>query len=217
MTPLTIHQPAPCHESWEAMTPTDRGRHCAACHTEVVDFTHMSDAEVVAFVRQTTPGRRCGRFREDQVDRPLRAGEPPVPGWRRWVGAAVLVLASVVGLKARAQAPGPTERATAETRPPDADGSFLVHGVVRNRWGVPTAGARVRAGSVWDTTDAHGRFRLVLPRSSLKTVRFVVVYHRHPRREECRLFARMPFDSTRRKPYRLTLKKAPVIRNPGFY
>ena len=46
----TIHQPATCAESWDAMAPTDVGRHCASCQTQVVDFTRMSDGEVVAFL-----------------------------------------------------------------------------------------------------------------------------------------------------------------------
>lgn len=52
------------------MTPTEQGRHCAVCQTEVVDFTRMTDGEVLAFLRHTIPGHRCGMFREDQVGRP---------------------------------------------------------------------------------------------------------------------------------------------------
>ena len=219
MTPLTIHQPAPCHESWDAMTPTAMGRHCAACHTQVVDFTRMTDGEVVAFMRQTTPGRRCGRFREDQVGRSLLAAAPPVTGWRRWAGAAVLVVGSVFGLRARTHEPGPNTRAMAPaaTLPTDPDSLFLVQGVVRNRWGVRKEGVRVRMGSLRDTTDAHGHFQLLLPKRSLGTVRHIVLHYRNPHNEERLLTAKVLFDPTRTKPYHLTLKKAPVIRNPGFY
>jgi hypothetical protein len=199
MIPLTIHQPAPCHESWEAMTPTEMGRHCAACHTQVVDFTRMSDEEVVAFVRHTTPGRRCGRFREDQVGRPLRAAVTPVSGWRR---------------RAQGPEPGPITRPLAVT---DADSLLLVEGVVRNRWGARTEGVWVRMGSLRDTTDARGHFRLWLPKSRLGTVHTIVLNYRNPRHDERRLAARVPFDPARTKPYHITLKKAPVIRNPGFY
>lgn len=220
MSPLTIHQPAPCHESWEAMTPTDVGRHCAACQTQVVDFTNMTDGEVIAFLRQTTPGRRCGRFREDQVGRPLLAAAIPITRWRRWAGAAV-ILGSIVGLKARAQGqqPGPNKRAmaTATTHPTDADSSFLVQGVVRNRWGIRKEGVWVRMGSIRDTTDANGYFRLLLPKNSLGIRHYIVLNYQNPHNEKRRLTARVPFDSTRTRPYHITLKKAPVIRNPGFY
>ena len=199
------------------MTPTDVGRHCAACQTQVVDFTRMSDGEVIVFLRQTTPGRRCGRFREDQVGRPLLAAATPVTGWRRWAGAAVLLLGSVFGLKARAQEPGPNTRAMAPaaTRPTDSDSLFLVQGVVRNRWGGRKE--EVRMGSIRDTTNAKGYFRLWLPKSRLGTIRSIVLDYRNPHNEERHLTAREPFDPTRTKPYHITLKKAPVIRNPGFY
>jgi hypothetical protein len=44
-----------------------------------------------------------------------------------------------------------------------------------------------------------------------------VVNYRNPRHEKIHLAARVPFDSTRTDPYRIRLKKAPVVRNPGFY
>jgi len=217
MSALTIHQPAPCHESWDAMTPTDVGRQCAACQTQVVDFTRMSDGEVVAFLRQTIPGRRCGRFREDQVSRPLLAAATPVTGWRRWTGATLLLLGSVVGLKARAQQPGPNARATAATLPTDSDSLFLVQGVVRNQWRVRQEGVWVRVGSIRDTTNADGYFQLLLPKSRLATSRYIVLNYRNPHNEERHLTAKVPFNPTRTTPYHITLKKAPVIRNPGFY
>ncbi|WP_426058547.1 hypothetical protein [Hymenobacter sp. B1770] len=197
------------------MTPTEMGRLCAACHTQVVDFTSMSDEEVVAFVRHTTPGSRCGRFREDQVGRPLRAAVTPVSGWRRWAGAAVLLLGPVFGLKARAQGQESNTQALAPAM--DADSLLLVEGVVRNRWGARTEGVWVRMGSLRDTTDARGYFRLLLPKCRLGTVHTIVLNYHNPRHDERRLAARVPFDPARIKPYHITLKKAPVIRNPGFY
>jgi hypothetical protein len=70
-----------------------------------MDFTCMTDAEVVAFLRQY-PAVSCGRFRESQLNRELLAAQPvPVSGWRRWAGAvaAMLGLGSLVAPKAEAQ------------------------------------------------------------------------------------------------------------------
>ncbi|MGI4870003.1 MAG: hypothetical protein ACRYFX_02360 [Janthinobacterium lividum] len=220
MRPTTIHQPAPCHESWEAMTPTEVGRHCAACQTQVVDFTQMTDGEVVAFVSQYNPVRRCGRFREDQVDRPLVAAARPVTGWRRWAIATVLLAGSVFGLKAWAQGvkPGHNARAmspaaTSTTHSGIPDSMFLVRGVVRNRWGVRKAGVKVRitgTGGVRDTTDAKGYFHLLVPRQKLRNVGLIWVRYHY-------LWgAGVTFDSTRTKPYHIKLKKI-VFRNPGFF
>lgn len=40
-----LHIPTPCHESWDAMTPTSTGRHCAACNHTVLDVTELPVAE----------------------------------------------------------------------------------------------------------------------------------------------------------------------------
>lgn len=223
MQPVTIRQPAPCHESWAAMTPTAQGRHCAACQTEVVDFTRMTDAEVLAFLRHTTPGRRCGMFREDQVGRPLLPAAQPVTGWRRWTVTGIMLLGSVYGIKARAQEgkpgtnPKPMEPAAGKTTAVRPDSLFLVQGVVRNRLGIRQVGVRVRLRSFEDTTNARGYFGILIPKTKRGTIRYIVVNYRKPPNYTIHLTARVPFDSVRTKPYHIRLRKAPVNRSPGFY
>ena len=65
------------------MQPEEKGRHCAACQKTVVDFTAMSDAEVVAYMSRAG-SNICGRFAPDQLGRKL---EEPAPLKRsRWLG-----------------------------------------------------------------------------------------------------------------------------------
>lgn len=70
MRHTTITIASPCAERWAAMTPTANGRHCASCQETVADFTRMTDAEVVAFLRRY-PSVSCGRFRAGQMNRVL--------------------------------------------------------------------------------------------------------------------------------------------------
>jgi hypothetical protein len=65
-----ISLPEPCHENWQEMTPTEKGRFCASCQKEVIDFTQLNDAKIVAFLKQGQQGF-CGRFRETQLDRKI--------------------------------------------------------------------------------------------------------------------------------------------------
>jgi len=60
MSATRIHIPQPCSVAWATMTPTANGRHCAACQTEVVDFTHMSEDEVRAYLAAHRGARVCG-------------------------------------------------------------------------------------------------------------------------------------------------------------
>lgn len=104
MRAATLHIPKPCAESWDQMTPTAAGRHCTACQKPVVDFTLMTDAEILALLMQAAGKSTCGRFRAGQLDRPLLSPEP-ASHWRRWLGA-VLTAGSLSSLslhKAAAQ------------------------------------------------------------------------------------------------------------------
>ena len=44
---ISISLPKPCDENWDTMTPADKGRHCAQCCKTVVDFTLLSDGEIL--------------------------------------------------------------------------------------------------------------------------------------------------------------------------
>jgi len=91
---MQLSIPEPCHEDWAEMTPTDKGRHCASCVKTVVDFTKMSDAQVLAHLKQAS-GNTCGRVRNDQIERPLV--EPIIGGIPRWISVGLASIAAVLG------------------------------------------------------------------------------------------------------------------------
>lgn len=64
----------PCHEDWNKMSPAERGRFCGACQKQVVDFSTMTDAEVVRHLQQATASI-CARAGNDQLNRVFR----PIP------------------------------------------------------------------------------------------------------------------------------------------
>lgn len=107
----TLRIPQPCHESWDAMSPTAAGRHCAACAHTVVDFTLKTDAEILAHLAGAAAGRTCGRFAAGQLERPLQRAAPVAPAarWRAWLAAAVSVWAVREGMGTEAKAQTATE------------------------------------------------------------------------------------------------------------
>jgi len=68
---MQISIPSPCTQSWDQMSPSGEGRYCRSCEKTVVDFTRMSDAELLARLQKKPGQPLCGRFRGDQVERPL--------------------------------------------------------------------------------------------------------------------------------------------------
>ena len=168
-----IHLPLPCQESWDAMTPTADGRHCAACQKTVVDFTQKTDAEILALLAQAA-GQTCGRFGNDQLNRPLLAAASHSASrlsyWRAWLALAV----AAWGLRASsatASAHLPTSPHATHPRkkagpPPARPTSGLVRGTVRDAaTHEPLAGVAVflKGENRSAITDANGHFSLQPP------------------------------------------------------
>lgn len=65
-----MHIERPCHENWDAMAPEKNGRFCGSCTKTVIDFTQLTDAEVLSTFLNAG-GNCCGRFASMQLDRPL--------------------------------------------------------------------------------------------------------------------------------------------------
>lgn len=56
----------PCREKWSDMEIVSLGRHCMVCEKKVVDFTRMSDQQVIDILHQSN-FKTCGRFTENQL------------------------------------------------------------------------------------------------------------------------------------------------------
>lgn len=96
---LTI--PTPCHENWEAMTPVDKGRFCAACQKQVMDFSNMNDRQVVEFFKKPSTGSVCGRFMPNQLQRDMEIPVKRIPWVKYFFQFAIP--AFFVSAKAKAQ------------------------------------------------------------------------------------------------------------------
>ena len=71
MQQLHLSIPEPCHQNWQEMTPTQQGRFCNACAKEVIDFSTMSDNEVLNYFSSLKNEKVCGRAYPDQLDRAI--------------------------------------------------------------------------------------------------------------------------------------------------
>ncbi|MBI3519701.1 MAG: hypothetical protein HY062_10135 [Bacteroidetes bacterium] len=57
----------PCHENWEAMTPTEQGAFCGKCVKTVIDFSSKSLDEIKQFFAGKQNEKICGRFETSQL------------------------------------------------------------------------------------------------------------------------------------------------------
>src|ERR1700756_4378294 len=88
---ISIQQP--CQQSWQQMETTENGRHCAHCAKIVVDFSKMTNDEILAYLAGTS--NVCGRFNEFQlpsVNYQLNTEQSTKRlGWKKWVAAIGLL------------------------------------------------------------------------------------------------------------------------------
>ena len=181
----------PCPESWDAMTPTDSGRFCANCAKNVIDFTDLSDDQVLALVKKSQ-GSLCGRLEESQMNRYLASETEPSNKARFFRLLAGLFLLSATESQAQelierkplalVKAPTEQEKFDKETRdnPHYAQKIWLKGRVISAKTEEPVASAYIlpRGSGRTALTDKDGYFRILLPDSMAhKENRFIIFHH----------------------------------------
>lgn len=75
MKKITLSIPEPCDKKWAELTDTGQFgcRFCDRCEKQIRDFTHSTDAEI-AYQFHKNPNKICGKFRPDQLGRPIQIG-----------------------------------------------------------------------------------------------------------------------------------------------
>ncbi|WP_212000267.1 hypothetical protein [Chitinophaga sp. HK235] len=91
---LFLSVPTPCSENWDEMTHTAAGKHCSRCAKTVIDFSSMSDAEILAMLRNSK-GEVCGHFQSSQLDRLIA---PPPATRSNFLPALLLTAGMITGI-----------------------------------------------------------------------------------------------------------------------
>ncbi|MFY0673735.1 MAG: hypothetical protein JXQ87_10030 [Bacteroidia bacterium] len=102
---VKISIPEPCHENWLDMTPKEKGRHCAVCEKVVVDFSKFTDKEIYQYLNENKGANTCGRFSNQQLDKPIFEKEEIASNWSVLKYAASLFVGLGTVLSSKAQAP----------------------------------------------------------------------------------------------------------------
>ena len=146
------------------MSPTAAGRFCATCATEVVDFTTLSEAEILAFLARQGGRPVCANAYATQL------APPPMTRWRRWALAGLALLGWQSAASCATQPPqqAPTTAAAPMPATAEQQQSVVIRGVVfdgKNGPGVAGAFVFINDTQYGAVTDENGRFELVLARS----------------------------------------------------
>lgn len=163
---LTI--PNPCNQKWENFTPTSAGGLCGSCNKVVVDFTKMTDGQVLDYF-QMHHEHTCGRLRPNQLK--LYASEGTVkvrPGMTILKAGLISLLLAVVSKPSNAQQPNQKTKTDVVDQSKDPVGETqtivrdqILKGVILSENdGEPLAGANIvlQGTPIGTTADVDGRF-----------------------------------------------------------
>ncbi|MCW5910361.1 MAG: carboxypeptidase-like regulatory domain-containing protein [Cyclobacteriaceae bacterium] len=162
---LTV--PTPCHENWNAFTPTQKGKFCGTCRKEVIDFTTWTDAEIKQYFK-AGKGSTCGRFAQHQLK--TYRTETPAKARSAWA-AIVAFLMLLIHEPAEAQTtPDPVHQEQVDEQKKGgfkvkALASITVKGIVMDdvdSLGLPGVNVVRKGTSEGTVTDAAGRFELTI-------------------------------------------------------
>ena len=151
---------SPCHENWDSMTPSEKGRFCDSCNKEVHDVSLKTDIEIARELQQNQ-GDLCIRIPEYRIKDHSRAAKK---------GAAI-ILAFLISLwlsvkTSFAQLTGLDQENSFEEDSSKLEYFDLKGQVVdslADPWGVPFATIRVFKDDQFIAgtyTDIDGKFKL---------------------------------------------------------
>jgi hypothetical protein len=162
--------PKPCHQNWQSMAPNEHGRHCMACQKTVVDFSMMTDKEILDYI-SNAHGEICGRIDPHQLNRRLHENGKRKRFSFIYMWNLVIMLFVFAG-KTKAQGGIKYQKITQVKKTPakEKDSEILngrtIHGQVLDALsGEPIIAATVmlKGSQIGTHTDTSGKFSLQVP------------------------------------------------------
>ena len=152
------------------MTPLEKGRYCTSCQKQVIDFTNMSDEQLIAYFRKRAKDSVCGRFMNDQLHRNISVSNKKIP----WVKYFIQLLLPAVLASSKAASQGQLKIKTgkpvvvANAKSNELKNAFAsksrksVSGKIVDEKGsaVPYASVYVKGTSIGTSCDSTGSFSL---------------------------------------------------------
>lgn len=167
---IQLSIPEPCHEDWDKMTNVDKGKFCGACQKKVIDFTNMSDEQLMAFFRKPAIGSTCGRFMGEQLDRNIEIPGKRIP-WIKYffqfalpaflVSSRISAQGKVLAVQGNSiMVPIDKKNPTGSIRPTEGEKRISGRILDDNDMGVPYASVFIKGTAIGSAADSAGNFNL---------------------------------------------------------
>lgn len=173
---INISIPKPCTENWNQMTVSEKGKFCAFCQKNVIDFTGLSDREILKYYNQNT--KICGRFKESQLNRNLLIPKEKNTFWMLFA-ASILSFLGVGSQNAKAQEVAETEQTdkkilnNLERQPNDTKIEYS--GFVYDNENSPLPGANIsiKGSKKYISADFDGKFLIKAKKGEILEVSYI--------------------------------------------
>jgi len=153
------------------MTPVEQGRFCGSCKKKVVDFSVMSDKDLLEYISKLAGQNTCGRFSNHQLNTNIKATESK----RRFSWAYVwnVLLASLLATETYAGGQSSIKKkpevhffdAVTTTKQDTVPDNKLVQGTVlqsKTNEPVPYAYVMIKGTSKGVVCDEKGEFKMMI-------------------------------------------------------
>ncbi len=168
---IRLSIPTPCHRTWSDLTTVAGGGFCASCQKQVIDFSGLSEKEIVGHF-SSPGGKVCGRFRAEQLNTPYVAKEPALirPGLSLTKAGVIGVFLMLMGKPTMAQEKRQKQKTEVveekqkgfKTSPSVEDEEYWVEGSIQDKYdhsGIPGVNVLLRGTTHGTTSDVTGYFR----------------------------------------------------------
>lgn len=165
-----IQIPEPCHENWEAMQESDKGKFCINCSKNVIDFTNMNDAQIVDIFKKSK-SNICGRFYEDQLERPLLLPKNRFIKWNYFNASIISFLLSnkLIAQIKTTKVDTIQQSNILKTNKLQKYSLIKTTGTITDEKGYPIAGVSIllKGTNIGTITNDEGFFKIIIPQNSI--------------------------------------------------
>lgn len=167
----------PCEQEWNSMMPDGKGKYCSQCSKTVIDFTNLTDNQVVQFIEKAS-GKFCGRLSNAQLNRILETNQNSNYSYLYKILTGLLLLGGAKNIDAQSNINTDIEISTPldnkefkeqnevniETIP-DSSMNYIEGVVLDSATKKPLdyVTIRLRGAKTNVSTDENGRFKMFVP------------------------------------------------------
>lgn len=174
----------PCSQDWTLMTANEAGRFCSHCSKTVVDFTHLSDQQIIEFLQKsaTIPCMRLTNLQQNRILIPAKERHN-TPTFYKFLSGLLLFGTAQNSLAINKTVPTEIveniDNSEIENRTQLTNGlKNVIQGKIideKTRVGIPFVKIVIKNSNVTTITNDNGEFELVIPDNLLTNIITIVV------------------------------------------